>query len=135
MKKEDNQYKIINNIDSIKTSVNLGIEILRMILSFWVITFHYAGNKNKKNYKILNTYYHVPTFMIISFYLSNKLFSTLNILKIKQRISRLLLPYIVIPILKLVILILFLHYKISFNPFYFFSIYLFIIPDYLKQKC
>ena len=116
MKKENDKFKSNNNIYS-KTSVNLGIEILRMILCFWVITFHFAGNKNKKNYKILNTYYHVPTFMIISFYLSNKLFSTLNILKIKQRISRLLLPYIVIPILKLVILILFLHYKISFKLF------------------
>ena len=116
MKKENDKFKSNNNIYS-KTSVNLGIEILRMILCFWVITFHFAGNKNKKNYKILNTYYHVPTFMIISFYLSFKLFSPLNILKIKQRISRLLLPYIMIPILKIIILILFFHYKISFKLF------------------
>ena len=88
-----------------------------MILCFWVLTFHCAGNKNKKEYKILNTYFHVPTFMIISFYLSNKLFSNINLIKIRQRIARLLLPYLMIPIINLLILILIFHYKISFKIF------------------
>ena len=88
-----NSYKINNRI-------NLGIELLRMILCFWVILFHYAGNINKKK-KILKTFYHVPTFMMISFYLTNKIFFTQNIIKIKQRLERLIIPFIIIPIIDL----------------------------------
>ena len=118
--KEIKNYKIEFNINEIKkrNRINLGIEILRMILCFWVLTFHCAGNKNKKNYKILNTYYHVPTFMIISFYLTNKLFSIPDIIKIKQRIARLLFSYLMIPLINLLTLILFFHYKISFKIFF-----------------
>ena len=100
-----------------RSKINFGIEILRMILCFWVLNFHFNKNKNRKYYKILNTFYHVPTFMIISFYLSNKLFSTLDIIKIKQRIYRLLLPYLVIPIIKLLIDSFYFHYKTSFKEF------------------
>ena len=74
---------------------NLGIEILRMILCFWVITFHFAGNKNKTKYKILNTFYHVPTFMLISFYFSYNTFFLNDITKFKKRLERLLIPYII----------------------------------------
>ena len=88
-----NSYKINNRI-------NLGIELLRMILCLWVILFHYAGNKNKKK-KFLKTFFHVPTFMIISFYLTNKIFFTQNIIKIKQRLERLIIPFIIIPIIDL----------------------------------
>ena len=105
------------SVNNKRDRVNLGIEVLRMILCFWVLTFHCAGNKYKKNYKILKTFYHVPTFMIISFYLSNKLFSFPNIIKIKQRIARLLFPYLLIPIIQLLILILFFNYKITVKLF------------------
>ena len=117
MEKKNNKYKF-NTIANIKRSkINFGIEILRMILCLWVIYFHFYKNKNRKYYKILNTFYHVPTFMIISFYLSNKLFSTLNIIKIKQRIYRLLLPYLVLLIIKLLIDTFYFHYKSSFKEF------------------
>ena len=84
-------------------TMNLGIEILRMILCFWIITFHYAGIKNKRKYKILNTFFHVPTFMLISFYFSYKTFFSNNILKYKKRLERLLIPYIIWPIIFLLI--------------------------------
>ena len=87
---------------------NLGIEILRMILCFWVITFHFAGNKNKTKYKILNTFYHVPTFMLISFYFSYNTFFLNDITKFKKRLERLLIPYIIWPII-------FLSISISFD--------------------
>lgn len=92
-----------HNIESykIKYRINLGIQILRMILCFWVITFHYSGKKNKK--KILKTYYHVPTFMFISFYLSNKIYFTQNIIKIKNRLQRLFIPFLIIPIIDIII--------------------------------
>jgi len=83
--------------------MNLGIEILRMILCFWVITFHYSGIKNKRKYKILKTFYHVPTFMLISFYFSYKAFFSNDIIKYKKRLERLLIPYIIWPIIFLLI--------------------------------
>jgi hypothetical protein len=88
--------------------INLGIETLRMILCFWVITFHFAGNSNKIKYKILQTFYHVPTFMLISFYFSYKAFISNDIIKYKMRLERLLIPYIIWPII-------FLSISISFD--------------------
>lgn len=82
---------------------NFGIEILRMILCFWVIVFHYSGNKIKNKYKIINQFFHVPTFFFISFYLNFKIFFSKNIYKIKQRLERLIIPYIIIPIIYLII--------------------------------
>ena len=87
-----------------KKKINLGIEVLRMILCFWVITFHCSG-LNKK-YKILNTFFHVPTFMLITFYLSYRIVFSKEIQKLKIRFCRLLLPYIIIPIIYLLVLIL-----------------------------
>ena len=84
---------------------NLGIEILRMILCFWVIAYHYAGKKNKLKYKILKTFFHVPTFMLISFYFSYNTFISNDIIKYKKRLERLLVPYIIWPIIYLVIVI------------------------------
>ena len=84
-------------------SINFGIEILRMILCFWVITFHYSGKKIKFKYKIITHFYHVPTFFFISFYLTYKIFTLKSIIKIKQRFERLIIPYITIPIIFLII--------------------------------
>ena len=93
---------IINDINK----VNLGIEVLRMFLCFWVISFHYSGNINRNKYKIITQYYHVPTFMLISFYLTYKIFAKKNVMKIKQRLERLIIPYTIIPAIYLVIILL-----------------------------
>jgi len=94
---DSSKYSKINHI------MNLGIEILRMILCFWVITLHYSGKKNKNKYKILRAYFHVPTFMMISFYFSYKTFISNDIIKYKARLERLLIPYIIWPIIFLAI--------------------------------
>jgi len=82
---------------------NFGIEILRMILCFWVISFHHVGIEKVLKYKILKTFFHVPTFMLISFYFSYNTFISNNIIKYKKRLERLLVPYIIWPIIYLII--------------------------------
>lgn len=104
------KYNLIQN----KNKFILGIEIQRMILCFWVIAFHFS---NKKNFKILNTYFHVPTFSIISFYLTYKIFAFKNIIKLKERFIRLIFPYIFIPIIYLIVIIILSKYKIDFKSF------------------
>ncbi len=82
--------------------INLGIEILRMLLCFWVLSFHFL-EKNKINYLLFyitkRKFYHVPCFSFISFYFSNKIFFDRNITKFKKRLERLLIPYIIWPLL------------------------------------
>jgi fucose 4-O-acetylase-like acetyltransferase len=94
--------------------MNIGIGILRMFLCFLVITFHYAGNKNQKKYKILNSSFHVPTFMLISFYFSYKILISNDIIKYKKRFQRLLIPYIIWPIIFLAIS----NFEFSLNSIY-----------------
>ena len=84
-------------------SIIYGIEILRVILCFWVITYHYSGKKIQFKYKIITHFYHVPTFFFISFYLTYKIFIQKSIIKIKQRFERLIIPYTTIPIIFLII--------------------------------
>ena len=113
-----NNYQPIGK-KQLKNDINLGINILKMILCFWVLSFHCAGIENKRKYKILNTFFHVPTFMIISFYYSYNIFYKQNINKLKLRIERLLIPFIFIPIIFLLIRNILFHYKITFkNIFY-----------------
>ena len=76
----------------------LGLEILRMILSFWIVIFHCCTFKNGFIRKILNKNLHVPTFLIISFYFLYYHLINRNINKIKQRFERLLIPYFIYPI-------------------------------------
>ena len=52
---------------------------------------------------VINHFYHVPTFFFISFYLTYKIFILKNIIKIKQRFERLIISYIIIPIIFLII--------------------------------
>lgn len=73
------------------------------IIHFRLIVFHYSGNKIRNKYKFINQFFHVPTFFFISFYLTYKIFFSENIYKIKQRLERLIIPYIIIPIIYLII--------------------------------
>ena len=98
---------------------NLGIELLRMILCFWVLSFH-CLNINSINYFLFfitkTKFYHVPCFCFISFYFSSKIFLYRNFSMFKTRIERLLIPYILWPIL------LFINNQIM-HFFFNFSIY------------
>lgn len=78
---------------------NLGLEVLRMILSFWVVAHHCCIIKNQKlKYFMDKKRFHVPTFMFMSFYFFYKNISQKNIIKIKLRFERLLIPYIIWPL-------------------------------------
>ena len=74
--------------------INYSLELLRLILSFWVVLQH--------TYKYINKYnkgkFHVPTFLIISFYFYYNTLKIKSIIKINQRFQRILIPYIIWPI-------------------------------------
>ena len=84
-------------------NTNFGIQILRVIFSFHILVFH-CINKKKYNYKNIKTIINdvsidLGVFFIISFYYSYEIFTSKNIIKIKQRLIRLLIPYIIWPII------------------------------------
>lgn len=76
----------------------LGIQILRMILSLWVVVIHCCSYHYIKKKKILKLSLHVPTFLILSFFFLYRHLINRNINKIKQRFERLLIPYFIYPI-------------------------------------
>jgi len=83
-----------------KKKRNYGIEILRMIMAFLVIIEHCYKPKNNNLQKIANSLkFHVPTFLIISFYYLNNNLVNRKIGKIKERLKRLLIPYLFYPII------------------------------------
>ena len=94
-----NGKNIYSELNKNNNTINLGIQLLRMILCFWVIVYHFSRSKKK----IVQTFYHVPTFMFISFYLSYKIFFTQNLIKIKNRLQRLAIPFIILPLIDIII--------------------------------
>ena len=102
----------IEKLNLIKKNINIGI--FRMILCFWVVINHTCIFKNSK---IINSQFHVPSFMIISFYFFYKNLFKRNIQKIKSRFERLLLPYLIWPIILLIInnLLLLFQYESFFE--------------------
>lgn len=100
-----------------KKRINIGIQLLRMILCFWVVCYHCLRVRNKIICNIIfRKVFHVPTFMFISFYyLFDNLYKR-NINKIKNRFIRLLIPYLIWPILIWIINNL-LIVSIKFNRF------------------
>ena len=79
---------------------NYGLEILRMILCFWVLLFHCL---NKIDYplllNIIKMMYHVPSFFFISFYFLFPVIKDKIMIKMKSRLQRLSIPYIFWPII------------------------------------
>lgn len=86
-------------------TLNIGLQILRMILSFWVVVIHSYSFKRKKAIKkfIDEKMFHVPTFMFISFYFFYKYLFIRDNSKIVQRLKRLLIPYFIWPFIFLII--------------------------------
>ena len=83
-----------------KKNINLGVEILRVIMSFWVILYHcFRTNNENLNKIIIQKRFHVPTFMFISFYYFYQPLKIKDINKIKERLIRLFIPYIIWPLL------------------------------------
>lgn len=76
---------------------NLGIELLRLLMAFWVILYHSFKTKNYQLNNIIQAKFHVPTFMFISIFFFQKILYNRNINKIRERFIRLLIPYIIWP--------------------------------------
>ena len=100
-------------------NINLGIQILRTILCFWVVCFHCLDDKKISYitfYITKKKQYHVSCFIFISFYFSYNIFNQRLINKFKNRIERLLISYIIWPIIFMVS-----HYFINDNSFSFYD--------------
>lgn len=97
--KENTKNKYFNNIKTF----NYGLAVLKCLLAFSVVSMHNFKNNSTKNTIILyitkDTYIHVPSFFIISFYLMSINFSFSNKNNFLRRIKRLLIPYIFWPII------------------------------------
>lgn len=86
--KENEELKTKKN----KRELNIGVAILRVLLSFMVVMDHLYKRENLKKY-LYFLYYHIPSFFLISFYFTYKTLTSFNDSKIKLRIERLLIPY------------------------------------------
>ena len=88
-----------------RQKINLeGIQILRMILCLWVVLIHCCKIRNNiLKILLLNKQFHVPIFFIISFYFFYDKLYLRSLNKIKIRFERLLLPYIIYPIIILLL--------------------------------
>ena len=94
---------------------NLGIQLLRFILCLWIVVQHCSRIK-RNHIKYLLKGFHVPTFILLSFYYFYNILSNRNIDKIIMRFRRLLIPYIIWPLL-IYLLNNLLIYTISFGQF------------------
>jgi surface polysaccharide O-acyltransferase-like enzyme len=84
-------------IELYKKKINLGIEILRTCMCFFIVILHIFDLSNINNNSftsfIFRTHqYYVPTFVFISFYFSFITLNSKNISKIKDRFLRIILP-------------------------------------------
>ena len=78
--------------------INYSFELLRLILALWVVFHHCCKNVGKFRGR-----FHIPTFMIMSFYFYYNTLKEHNIIKIKQRFQRISIPYIIWPTSTLII--------------------------------
>jgi hypothetical protein len=89
---------LVNANKIAKAQRNLGIEILRMFLCFRIIILHYYSGKTKYILRLKNSRTQVSCFFFISFYFLYPTISKRNIQKIKLRLERLIIPFIIYPI-------------------------------------
>jgi peptidoglycan/LPS O-acetylase OafA/YrhL len=98
-----------------KSKRNYGVEILRMIMAFYVVIYHFYKPKNITQHKLIIRHsFHVPTFLIISFYYLNNNLVKRKVDKSKERLKRLFIPYLFYPIIIYIIynfLYIFFHFE------------------------
>ena len=81
-------------------NINLGLQLLRMILSFFIVLIHCCNVKNKILYILLFVKpFHVSSFFLISFYFYYNAILARNIYKMKIRLLRILIPYMIWPLI------------------------------------
>ena len=112
---EYNKTKMSQFIKSKKNERNVGLQIFRMLLCFWVLLFHCL-----KRFKSIAFIYiklkkfHVPSFFFISFFYFYPIIKERNSFKMKSRLERLFIPFTIWPIIIwLFNNILYLTFKIS----------------------
>lgn len=92
----------IKNINKTKI-FNYGLALLKSLLSFLVIISHCFKSATTKNKFILyvtsNRIIHVPSFFMMSFYFMCNNLLSLNNKKLYERFIRLLIPYIIWPVI------------------------------------
>jgi len=77
---------------------NQGIDILRMLLCFRIVLLHCYTSKDRFINKLRRNLYQVTCFFFISFIYLYPTLSSRNIEKMKLRLERLSIPYIIYPI-------------------------------------
>ena len=98
--KNKNKYKLIKSDNFDLKKINIGLQLLRTICSFLIVVCH-IYDFDRFHHKIIlgkNRYY-IITFFYISFYFSYNTVVSRNIPKIKGRFKRMLIPYIIWPLL------------------------------------
>lgn len=103
------KYRIIQNQDNNKKEIsnkkvfNYGFALLKTILSFFVIISHNFKKNTTNNTIILtianNSIPHVPSFFLMSFYLMTNNLLKMSFHLLLKRLERLLIPYIIWPII------------------------------------
>jgi len=103
MKKNNIANSIQNKNISFKVTktINLGIQILRFLLCYWIVLVHCSDVKAEHG-KYLYKGFHVPTFMLLSFYFYYSILSNKIIDKVISRFQRLLIPYIFWPLFRVI---------------------------------
>ena len=90
---------MIQENKSKSTERNIGLEILRMILCFWVLLFHCIHHSNNFILNIiLQKKFHVPCFFFLSFYYFFPIIKDRNSNKMKLKLERLFIPYLIWPL-------------------------------------
>jgi len=97
-----NTYMDNITINKFKKKINLGIQILRFLLCFWIIIIH-CSHVKKNHKKYLGKGFHVPTFIFLSFYFYYPTIAKKDINKVISRFQRLLIPYILWPLIRLIL--------------------------------
>ena len=109
----------LNYSISVKKSPNSGIEILKIILTFLILVYHSLSENIDDNETLKIFIQIVPlyfsTFFLIFFYFIYNIFSSRNISKIKERFTRILIPYLYWPFLFSVLNIISTDKKIKKN--------------------
>lgn len=130
----NSKYKNGINENCKSKKINLGIELLRTILSFFILSRHFLKIEYKTTFLAEFIFYvqpfYVPTFFLISFYFSYNTFQSRNINKIKFRFIRILIPYTIWPILLWLRFIIFVNKSIELNINIFKSIFFQLLIGY-----
>jgi len=88
-------------LKSIKPKINernIGLQVLRMLLCLWVVLFHCLIRHEFIEYKYMKEKkFHVPSFFFLSFFYFYPVIKDRNPFKMKSRLERLFIPFIIWP--------------------------------------